>query len=121
MIVDRMEALAAVRVALGALCLTAPRTARRLSLLPTTRDAGADAMTRFYATRALAMGALYLLDHRSRPALAKVGRVVDVADTGFLAMMLAARRISPGSAIELMAITAGAAAVGLADRGQSRT
>lgn len=83
-------ALAVVRVAIGLLGLLAPRWTQQAALLPRRSDATTHIWTRFWATRALALGLGYLTaDHHTRHHLIRMGLLVDATDTTFLLAMAA--------------------------------
>lgn len=99
-------ALAVVRVCIGLLGLLSPRRAQQASLLPATTDASTPVWTRFWATRALALGVGYLTaDPPTRRHLIRVGLIVDATDTGFLALTAAARQRLPRRALLWLATT----------------
>lgn len=100
-------ALAVLRVSIGLLGLLSPRRAQQAALLPTTADASTPIWTRFWATRALALGVGYLAaDAPTRRHLIRMGLVVDATDTGFLVLTAAARpRLPLRALLWLAAIT----------------
>ena len=101
-------ALAVVRVGIGLLGLLAPKRAQQAALLPATSDPSTPIWTRFWATRALALGVGYLTaDARTRRHLIRVGLLVDATDTGFLALTATGRKQPPRRALAwLSAFTA---------------
>ena len=108
--------LAAVRCTLGTLGLLAPVATQRLSLLDRSDDPSTVAGWRFFGTRALALGVAYLTaNDATRHHLDRAGLVVDTLDTAFLATMAARGHLRPRTAGWLALVTAGSAAIGVAN------
>lgn len=103
--------VAAARIAMGLLGLAAPATTQRLSLLGGETTAIVHLWTRFWATRAIGLGASYLTaDLPTRRHLIRAGLLVDGLDTAFLVAMAARRRLPTSAVAWLATITATAAA-----------
>ena len=80
--------LALVRATIGLLGLLAPDRTQQAALLPSRSDAITNIWTRFWATRALALGIGYLTaDRPTRHHLIRMGLLVDATDTTFLLTM----------------------------------
>lgn len=119
------EVIACLRLVLGGAALFVPGLSQRVLGLgqgkgqrPTT---AADVGFRFYATRALMMGATYLLaEEDARRGLARSGLAVDLADTAFLAGMCSVGRLPALPGAISGSLTAGAALLGLIDVGRAK-
>lgn len=108
--------LAAVRIASGAVGLVAPRLLHRMSGFEFDTSPAALAYTRYFATRAIALGLGYLLaDESTRKHLDRIGLIADGGDTLFAAAMVSRGSLSPRSAAWLMAVTGSATAIDIAN------
>lgn len=108
--------LAAVRIASGAVGLVAPRLLHRMSGLDSDASPAAVTYTRYFATRAIALGIGYLLANEStRNHLDRIGLIADGGDTLFAAAMVTRGSLPPRAAAWLMAVTGSATAIDIAN------
>lgn len=108
--------LAAARIASGAVGLVAPRFLHRLSGLDSDASPTAVAYTRYFATRAIALGVGYLLANGStRHHLDRIGLIADGGDTLFAAAMVSRGSLPVRAAAWLMAATGSATAIDIAN------
>ncbi len=111
-----MRALAWFRIALGAFAWFAPRTMNRIFGLPRTDDSAALIyMNRVFGVRAVSLGTGYLASSgEARELWHRLWLLCDSADTAMGAMMVARGELNGMTAVQALAITAGATAIDVA-------
>ena len=116
-----MAGLAAFRIGLGAFAWFAPGVMNRTFGVPRTDDSAALIyMNRVFGVRAIALGAGYLLaDEEGRRLWHRLWLLCDSADTAMGAGMAARGRLRGATAVQAIAITAGAMAIDLSALAQS--
>ena len=113
---DQATSLSVARIVIGAAAWVAPERSLRASMLDA--DPQSPLLLRLFGVRDAALGAATLMAAPSaRPALVKVGMVVDGADAAasLLALKSGAVRPSTGlifAGVALAAVASGAAAIG---------
>lgn len=107
--------IAGVRVAMGVLAFTSPRTSARLFRLDWERNPQLGYLTRLFASREVVAGAAVLLSHgETRRRLVLAGAAIDAADAAAAVLAGRARQLDTGSSLLLTAPGVLAAAVGYA-------
>ena len=118
-----MQALALVRISIGTFAWIAPRTMNRLFGVPHADDSPAlDYMNRVFGVRAVSLGIGYLASEGSaRELWHRLWLLCDVADTVMGVRMVRRGELGPVTAVEALALTAGAAAVDIAGFSRAST
>jgi hypothetical protein len=114
--VGSMQRLAFMRIGIGTLAWFAPRTLNRMFGIGRADDSPAlDYMNRVFGVRAVTLGIGYLASEGEARALwHRLWLLCDTADTVMGARMVRRGELSGVTAVEALAITAGATAVDLA-------
>jgi hypothetical protein len=111
-----MKGLAFLRISLGTFAWLAPRTMNRVFGVPAADDSPALLyMNRVFGVRAISLGIGYLVSSGdARAVWHRLWLLCDSADTVMGAAMTARRELSPFTAVQALALTAGATAIDLA-------
>lgn len=111
-----MNGLAIVRIALGTLAWFAPRTMNRIFCVPRSDESTALIyMNRVFGVRAVALGVGYLASSgEARAIWHRLWLLCDGADAVMGARMVATGELRGLTALQALAITAGATAVDIA-------
>jgi hypothetical protein len=118
---DNVTALSLARIAFGAAAYAAPEQSLKAVMLDHTHPE-APYLMRIFGVRDLALGAATLLAKpEHRPALLKLGMLVDAGDAGAGALALRAKAVKPGVGAVLTGAAASAVVAGLVALGQQKT
>lgn len=113
--------LAVARTASGVVGLFAPRLLHRLSGLEPDGSPAAVAYTRFFSTRAIALGIGYLVaDESTRRDLDRIGLIADGYDTLWALIMVSGGSLRARTAAWLVTATGSAAAIDIMSATRSR-